>query len=114
MSEKRNDPQGSERRWTRIIGHTVKWISIAVVLALVLGTLVQLLWNWLMPALFGLRKIDYLQGIGLILLSRVLFGGMGKRREHAGYLTGKYGFRDLIGRGSAQEDAAKGDTEDPR
>jgi hypothetical protein len=42
----------------------------------VLGGLVMLLWNWLMPALFsGVGIIDYWQALGLLLLSKILFGG---------------------------------------
>lgn len=38
--------------------------------------LVMLLWNWLMPALFvGARLIDYWQALGLLVLSKILFGG---------------------------------------
>jgi hypothetical protein len=50
--------------------------------------LVMMLWNWLMPAVFsGARVIDYWQALGLIVLSRVLFGGgrgwKGRRHRHA-------------------------------
>jgi len=98
-----------EGRRPHIIGHIVRWTGIVIVFALVLGFIVQVLWNWLMPNLFGLGKINTVQGMGLILLSRILFGGMGQRREHSGYLTGKYGFRSpaWLGRG-AKEDSAKG------
>ena len=41
-----------------------------------LGWVVMALWNWLMPALFsGAHEISYLQAIGLLLLSKILFGG---------------------------------------
>lgn len=39
------------------------------------GTL--FLWNWLMPALFHLPSIDFWQAVGLMVLSRLLFGGFG-------------------------------------
>jgi hypothetical protein len=42
------------------------------------GTLVQLLWNWLMPALFDVRQITLWQAIGLLALCRILFGGFGR------------------------------------
>src|SRR2546428_11763317 len=41
------------------------------------GGLVMLLWNWLAPALFGLRLITFWQAIGLLALCRILFGGFG-------------------------------------
>lgn len=41
-----------------------------------LGMGVMMLWNWLMPNLFvGAKEIDYAQAMGVLLLSKVLFGG---------------------------------------
>ena len=40
-----------------------------------MGLAVMLLWNRLMPVLFGLRAIGYLQAVGLLVLARVLVGG---------------------------------------
>ncbi|MCD8165321.1 MAG: hypothetical protein LUE93_03860 [Bacteroides sp.] len=39
--------------------------------------IVMALWNALMPAIFGLSTICYWQAAGLILLFRILFGGLG-------------------------------------
>lgn len=33
------------------------------------------LWNWLMPPLFGLRLIGFWQALGILILSKILFGG---------------------------------------
>jgi hypothetical protein len=41
----------------------------------VCGFAVMALWNWLMPVVFGWRPISFGQALGLLLLSRVLFGG---------------------------------------
>ena len=41
------------------------------------GEIVRLLWNWLVPALFGLRTITFWEGLGLLVLCRILFGGHG-------------------------------------
>src|SRR5713101_5178904 len=41
------------------------------------GELVMHLWNWLAPALFGLRQITFWQALGLLALCRILFGGFG-------------------------------------
>lgn len=56
-----------------------KWIFVAGPLALVLiiwigGEAVMLLWNWLLPVLFGVRTINLWQAIGLLCLARILFG----------------------------------------
>ncbi|PJZ58615.1 hypothetical protein [Leptospira barantonii] len=37
-----------------------------------IGALVWQLWNWLMPAIFGLTTIDYWQACGLLVLSHLL------------------------------------------
>jgi hypothetical protein len=57
-------------------------IAIAGIIAIVLfiflgGKVVQLLWNWLMPMLFGLREVTFWQAVGILALSRILFGGFG-------------------------------------
>jgi hypothetical protein len=41
----------------------------------VFGFVFMGLWNWLMPALFGWKMINYWQAVGLIVLCRILFGG---------------------------------------
>ena len=42
------------------------------------GILVQWLWNWLVPDLFGLRALTIWEALGLLALSRILFGGWGR------------------------------------
>jgi hypothetical protein len=41
------------------------------------GEVVRLLWNWLMPSLFGWRELSFWQALGLLALCRILFGGIG-------------------------------------
>jgi hypothetical protein len=48
-------------------------VAVAVLLAFVFGWLVMILWNWLMPEIFGLGTITYWQAWGLVLLSHILF-----------------------------------------
>ncbi len=36
---------------------------------------VMRLWNWLTPALFGWHLITFWQALGLLVLSKILFGG---------------------------------------
>ena len=33
----------------------------------------MLLWNWLMPSIFGIATIGYLKAFGLYLISRIIF-----------------------------------------
>lgn len=37
------------------------------------AVLVAFLWNWLMPAIFGLKTITYLQAVGITWLAQILF-----------------------------------------
>ena len=48
-------------------------LMIAGLIALILSLPVWLLWNWLMPAIFGLTQIKLTQALGLLLLSNLLF-----------------------------------------
>ena len=41
------------------------------------GWVVMLLWNWLMPDIFGLKPLTYWQAWGLLILSHILFKGFG-------------------------------------
>jgi len=50
-----------------------------VALIFIGGSVVQLLWNWLLPPLFDWRPITFWQALGLLALSRILFGGFGMR-----------------------------------
>ena len=40
-------------------------------------TAIMLLWNALIPSIFGLATINFWQALGLFVLSRILFGGFG-------------------------------------
>ncbi|MFM0499725.1 hypothetical protein [Paraburkholderia caffeinilytica] len=49
----------------------------------VLGCAVMILWNWVIPPLFvGAHTIDFARALGLLVLSRILFGGF---RGHGGW-----------------------------
>jgi hypothetical protein len=41
------------------------------------GWVVMLLWNWLMPEIFGLKTLTYWQAWGVLALSCILFGRIG-------------------------------------
>lgn len=67
-----------------------KWIffiPVAVAIALVLAFAVMQLWNWILPDITGVKTLSYLQALGLLVLSRILFGNFGK-----GGFKGRPGF----------------------
>lgn len=69
-----------KRRWTFKI---VKVVVLVALAATVLSLVVMSLWNWLVPGLFGFHQIGFKQALGLLLLSKILFGGFrGPRGPH--------------------------------
>jgi hypothetical protein len=61
-----------------------KWIFIAplamlgmLLVVFIGGEVVKLLWNWLLPPLFGWREVTFWQAFGILALCRILFGGRG-------------------------------------
>src|ERR1700681_713700 len=57
------------------ISKGLKVALVAIVLIAVLGFVVMSLWSSLMPPLFGWHLINFWQAVGLLLLSKILFGG---------------------------------------
>jgi len=56
-------------------------VILAIGLVFLMGYVVQYLWNWLMPELFGLPVIGYWKAIGILLLSKIIFGFGGGRHK---------------------------------
>ncbi|MCL1943769.1 MAG: hypothetical protein FWF54_09525 [Candidatus Azobacteroides sp.] len=48
------------------------------------GAAVMLLWNALVPDIFGLPTVNFWQATGLLVLIRILFGGIGGRKMAGG------------------------------
>ena len=59
----------------KIFGFVILGVIGVAFLALLFGYIVMLLWNWLMPVLFGLTTITFLQAVGIVILARLIFGG---------------------------------------
>jgi len=60
----------------------IKMICIGIVVLAVISVVVMLLWNLLMPSIFGITAINFWQALGLLALSRILFGRWGVGRNH--------------------------------
>jgi hypothetical protein len=60
----------------------LRFVVFAAAAVAIVGLAVMGLWNWLAPALFGWHAIGFAQAIGLLVLSRILFGGL---RGHWGH-----------------------------
>jgi len=59
--------------------HGFGFVPIGLAAIAGFGAVTMLLWNWLMPCIFGLAAISFWQALGLLVLSRILFGGIGGR-----------------------------------
>ena len=73
-------------------------IAAIALFAFLGGEVVKLLWNWLMPPLFGLPVISFWQALGLLALSRILVGGHGLSRpqKHRYTLEERERFRHVL------------------
>jgi hypothetical protein len=61
------------------IERVLKFVLIAALAVSVFSFLIMKLWNWLMPGLFGLHLISFWQAVGILVLSKILFGGFRPR-----------------------------------
>ena len=65
----------------KIAGFAVAGVVGVGIFALAFGWLVMILWNWIMPTIFNLPLIGYWQGFGIVILAKLIFGGIGAGRH---------------------------------
>lgn len=68
----------------------LRWAPVALLAFVIFialgGLIVRELWNWLLPMLFDVRQITFWQALGVLALSRILFGGFGLHgSNHGGF-----------------------------
>jgi hypothetical protein len=56
------------------------WTMICILFVILFGWITMFLWNSLVPSLFRGPFITFWQSLGLLLLSKILFGGFGGKR----------------------------------
>lgn len=70
----------------------LRFVFFGLIFAAVAGFATLALWNALIPAIFGLPAISIWQALGLLVLSRILFGrvggGFGHRMRKARFVRG--------------------------
>lgn len=49
-------------------------ILVALITNFILAYIIMLLWNWLLPTLFGLITITYWQAFGVLILLNIISG----------------------------------------
>ena len=57
----------------KILGASLLLIGVLFIVALVIGLPIMLLWNWLMPVIFGLPTLTFCQAVGAAILANLLF-----------------------------------------
>lgn len=67
------DEKNMAMKVLKIIGMVILGIGVCILL----GFVIMWLWNWLMPMLFGLAQITYWQAVGIFILAKIIFGGIG-------------------------------------
>jgi hypothetical protein len=88
-------------------------LALASVVFFIGGEVVMRLWNWLLPPIFGVRQITVWQGVGMLVLCRILFGGFGYHGRSRSSWTReeKQRFRQGIRRRCGLEPSASASTE---
>jgi hypothetical protein len=74
----------------------IRWVARAIRIGIfammamtVFGFVVMSLWNWLGPAVFGAHTITFWQALGILILSKILFGGFRGRPGFGGHWRGR-------------------------
>jgi hypothetical protein len=105
-----------KKRWYKKMAFIA---PVAILAMAIFGFVVMSLWNWLVPSLFGGHTIGYWQAWGIIILSKILFGGFRGRsgpggrwkhriRERLEQMTPEERERLLKGMGCRPESSAPG------
>ena len=80
-----------QKKWFFIGPAAIVGIALFIFIG---GESVLLLWNWLLPPLFGWRLITFWQALGILALCRILFGRTGGhafgRSKWRGRIAGRW------------------------
>jgi hypothetical protein len=77
------------RRPLRWVFKGIVIVLVTIVVVALLGVAVMLLWNALVPTLFHGPALRYWQAVGLLVLSRLLCGGLRGRGGRLGAWRGR-------------------------
>ena len=57
------------------------YTALIVILTLLYAFPLKILWNWLMPMIFGLKELTFGESAGLIMLCSILFKSYNTKSE---------------------------------
>ena len=67
----------------------LKCVLLGILAVIVFGWVTMALWNWLVPELFNGPVLTFWQALGLLILSKILFSGLGGKKG-GGHGPGPY------------------------
>ena len=85
------------------------FVPLAIAALFGISSVVMLLWNWVIPSISTLGLLTYWQAMGLLVLSKILFGGMRhgcRDRHHGGHHFQHGPFKDRFMEMSDEEKEA--------
>ena len=74
---------------TRGVFYFGKFVVMGIAFMALFTYVVMLLWNWLVPELFSGPMMGYWQTLGILVLSKILFTGLGGPRKDRHSWKGK-------------------------
>lgn len=76
----------------------LKIAAIAIVCVVLVGAVIMLLWNWLIPQILNGPEITFWQALGLFILAKILFGfgGGGGRWKEGGPRAWKHRYYEKL------------------
>jgi hypothetical protein len=81
-----------EKQFERKFDKGIIFFICGIVVFAGFGAIVMLLWNCLLPAIFKIATINYWQALGILALSKILFGNCGFGKHHHAHK----GFHDSL------------------
>lgn len=79
-------------------------ILFGTLAVLVMGILIMVLWNWLVPELFKGPEIGFWQALGIFVLAKILFGfGGGGKCGKGGHYNWKHRYHEKLSAMSPEE-----------
>ena len=89
----------------KLAGMVIGGVLVAACMGFILGFFVMLLWNWLMPDIFGLTTITFWQAWGLVILTHIFFKSFPHNKDIHHDRLWKTHFREKFFTNKAQEGA---------
>lgn len=70
------DNDSFRRRKSAALAKFLFFLAFVALAALVLGNVIMFLWNEVLAEATGVKPLNFWEALGLLLLSRILFGGL--------------------------------------